>query len=147
VAHLDPDGRGDVRCELLPGDVTQLSPRLWRIAGEAVHVFVATDRARCQAVAIDAGAANALLPVAVQSLGFPALGPSLSTQAGASAPERLQLGADCTLRRIDARAAGTAYLLEQDGILIADADWRAPAAPGMRWLAPTRGFMRRIGSG
>ncbi len=31
IARLDPAGRGDVSCELLPGRAVQLSPRVWRV--------------------------------------------------------------------------------------------------------------------
>ena len=56
VARLDPDGRGDVACELAPGDVTQLSTRLWRIHGEAACTYLVTDPARTEAAVIDADA-------------------------------------------------------------------------------------------
>ncbi len=31
IARLDPEGRGDVSCELLPGRAVQLSPNVWRV--------------------------------------------------------------------------------------------------------------------
>jgi 8-oxo-dGTP pyrophosphatase MutT (NUDIX family) len=147
VAHLDPDGRGDQRCELLPGDVTQLSPRLWRIAGAAGHAFMVSDSARSQAVLIDTDATDAAQDAALQSLGLPALHTRLSTRAGSDSPQCLQLGADCTLRRLDDSAAAAAFVVEQDAIALADAAWTPAAAKGADWLAPTRGFMRRIRCG
>ena len=147
VAHLDPDGRGDVRCELAPGEVTQLSPRLWRVAGATGHAFLVSDSARSQTVLIDADAADAAQSAALQALGGPALPQTLSTRPGTAAQARLQLGADCTLHVLDRAAAGLVYVLEQDGIAIADAVCAPPAAPDVGWLAPTRGFMRRLRSG
>jgi hypothetical protein len=147
VALLDPDGRGDMRCTLRPGDVTQLSPRLWRVAGVAGHAFVVIDGARSQAALIDADATDAAQRSALQSLELPTLQTSLSTRPGASAPQQLQLGADCTLYGVDGGAAGQAFVIEQDGIAIADAAWSAQAGPGVAWLAPTSGFMRRVRSG
>jgi 8-oxo-dGTP pyrophosphatase MutT (NUDIX family) len=144
VAQLDPDGRGDLRCDLQPGDVTQLSPRLWRIAGTAGHAFVVSDSARSQAVLIDADAADAAQRAALQSLALPAQHAPLSTRPSTTLPQRLQLGADCTLHVLDGGAAGLAFVVEQDGIVIADPAWAGPAALGVDWLAPTRGFMRRI---
>ena len=43
VARLDPDGRGDARCDLSPGDVTQLSPRLWRVSGASGNAYLVAD--------------------------------------------------------------------------------------------------------
>ena len=143
VAHLDPDGRGDIRCELVPGDVTRLSPRLWRVAGATRHAFVLTDSARSQALLIDADTADTAQGAALLTLALPALRSSVSTQPGADAPQRLQLGADCTVRRLDSAAAGLAFVVDQDGIAIADAAWSSETMPGVDWLAPPRGFMRR----
>ncbi len=147
IARLDPDGRGDLRCELAPGDVTQLSPRLWRIAGAAGHAFVVSDSAHSQTVLIDADMSDAEQGTALRSLGLPAPHTRLSTRPGADAPKRLQLGADCTLRRLDGATAGLAFVLEQDGIAIVDAAWAPEAVPGVDWLAPGRGFLRRIRCG
>ena len=46
VARLDPDGRGDARCDLSPGDVVQLSPRLWRVSGASGNAYLVSDTAR-----------------------------------------------------------------------------------------------------
>jgi len=142
VARLDPDGRGDARCELQPGDVTQLSPRLWRIAGARGHAFVVSDGNRSQTVLIGADPADAAQHAALQSMPLPPWDIQLSTRSGADAPQRIQLGTDCTLRRLDGAVSGRAYLLEQDGIAIADAAWTPDAKAGMEWHAPTRGFLR-----
>jgi hypothetical protein len=144
VEYLDPDGRGDVRCELSPGDVTQLSPRLWRVAGAARHAFVVCDSAHSQAVLIDADVADAAQQAALQSLAMPVCHGPIDTRRGAAAPDRLQLGADCTLRLLDGGANGLAFVIEQDGIAIADSAWTPATAPGAGWLALTRGFMRRM---
>jgi hypothetical protein len=144
VALLDPEGRGDLRCELAAGDVTALSPRLWRIAGTNGHAFLVTDSARSEAVIIDADPDDAAQQAALQALAVPVARRNLSTRPGASAPHRMQVSADCTLRVIDGGAAGLAYVLEQDGIAIADPAWLSPDTAGVDRLAPTRGFMRRL---
>jgi 8-oxo-dGTP pyrophosphatase MutT (NUDIX family) len=141
VAYLDPQGRGDVRCELVPGDITMLSPRLWRISGASGHAFMVGDSARSEAVLIDA---DAVQSAALQALAAPVLRPALSTRLATAAPGCLQLGADCTLRMLDGGAAGLAIVIEQDRIAIADEAWKPQTAQGVDWLAPTRGFMRRI---
>ena len=43
MAHLDPQGRGQVRCDLKPGDVLQLSSRLWRIGGAAGNAYLVNE--------------------------------------------------------------------------------------------------------
>ena len=144
LALLDPDGRGDLRCELAAGDVTALSPRLWRLAGKNGHAFLVIDSARSEAVIIDADPDDAEQSAALRALAPSALRKTLSTRPGTVVPQRLQLGDDCTLRVIDGGAAGLAYVLEQDGIAIADPAWLPPDTAGVGWLAPTRGFMRRL---
>jgi hypothetical protein len=164
VAHLDPDGRGDVRCELLAGDVVQLSPRLWRICGAGGQAHLVADRARSAAALIDADSTDSAQMQALHALAPPpvryllsthhAVGPDPALQAafpqaawGSHAGPDLQLGADCTLRVLDGAALGLAYAIVQDGIAVADAYWADLVATGIAWLAPTRGFLRRTASG
>jgi 8-oxo-dGTP pyrophosphatase MutT (NUDIX family) len=160
VARLDPDGRGDLRCELQPGDVTQLSPRLWRVAGAAGHAYLVSDGARSAAALIDADAADALQLQALQTLAVAPVLHLLFTKAadvshgalrahwpladnGAPA-ERLPLGNDALL--LSAGSGGhVSWLLQPDGIaLVGDAP-----VPGMsaNWLAPRRGFLRHMHDG
>jgi len=147
VARLDPDGRGDLRCELQSGDVTQLSARLWRVSGAQGHAYLVADTARSEAVLIDAATIDPLQRKALRTLAPAAVRQQLSTQPGGRAQSPLQLGSDCTLHVLDGGPLGQAFVLEQDGIAIADAAWAESAALGADWLAPTHGFMRRRGSG
>jgi 8-oxo-dGTP pyrophosphatase MutT (NUDIX family) len=146
VARLDPDGRGDLRCELQSGDVTQLSPRLWRVSGTQGHAYLVADTARSEAVLIDADTADPPQMQALRTLAPAAVQP-LSTRHGASAQSPLQLGPDCTLQVLDGGPLGQAFVIEQDGIAIADTAWADAAAPDANWLAPTHGFMRRLRCG
>ncbi len=68
VVRLDPDGRGDARCELAPGDVTQLSPRLWRICGLAGNAYLITDTAHSAAAIVDANADDETQMLALREL-------------------------------------------------------------------------------
>jgi 8-oxo-dGTP pyrophosphatase MutT (NUDIX family) len=164
VARLDPEGRGVVRCELAAGEVVQLSPRLWRICGAAGQAHLVADSVRSEAALIDADATDVAQMQALRALAPPPLRHLLSTRHAAGLDPvlraafaqaawqpgtgaRLQLGADCTLRVVDGGIHGLAYAIEQDGIAVADAAWADPVAPGTAWLAPTRGFMRRMASG
>jgi hypothetical protein len=137
IAHLDPEGRGDLHCVLRPGDVTQLSTRVWRIAGATRHAFVVCDSARTEAALIDADENDAAMRAALQALAVPAPRVRLGTQAEADAAQRLRIGTDCSLRRI----AGSSWCVEEDGIVIGDD--AATLAPDAAWLAPSAGFMRR----
>jgi 8-oxo-dGTP pyrophosphatase MutT (NUDIX family) len=147
IAHLDPDGRGDLRCDLAAGDVAKLSPRLWRICGAQGHAYLVTDTARSEALLIDADVADAAQMQALQALAPPPVQQQLFTRRSPQAQARLQLGADCTLRTLDGASPGLAFVLEQDGIAIGDGAEAEPAATGVKWLAPTQGFMRRMRSG
>ncbi len=138
VARLDPEGRGEVACELLPGAVTQLSPRLWRICGNAGNAYLVTDSAHSEAVLIAAAAVDAAVAPALQELAsMPVqrlLMPDEATAAYAACEGPLRLGTDCTLR-----AEGAAWLLVEDGIAIG-----VDGVRGADWLAPVSGFMRRV---
>jgi len=143
VARLDPDGRGDMRCELVPGDVVQLSARLWRISGNAGNAYLVTDSARSEAVLIDAMPDDAVQAVALQALAtmpvrlriFTRTNDAHATALTAQSP--LRLGADCTLRVVAESEAGASVLLVEDGIVF------GAAAAGAEWHAPAQGFMRR----
>ena len=57
----------------------------------------------------------------------------------APAGQRLRLGNTTTLRA----TAGGGWLLEEEHTLIGDAALSLPGLPGVEWLAPPRGFLRR----
>jgi glyoxylase-like metal-dependent hydrolase (beta-lactamase superfamily II)/8-oxo-dGTP pyrophosphatase MutT (NUDIX family) len=67
VARLDPDGRGDVLCEIVPGAVVRLSPRVIRITapnagmmtGPGTNSYLVGDPAHNEWTAIDPGPADA----------------------------------------------------------------------------------------
>ena len=133
VAHLDPDGRGDVRCELLPGDVTQLSPRLWRVSGEACNAYLVGDPQTEAWVSIGADMDDVLQRQAIHTV---AARPA--RELGAGAPDRvLRLVPGTTLR---AQAGG--WLLEEDRVLIGGS-LQESVMPlgGIDWLAPPHGFL------
>jgi len=164
VARLDPDGRGDLSCELAAGDVTQLSARLWRIGGAVSNAYLVVDTARTEAALIDANADDRAQLRALQALALAPVRRLLRTHADGSHDaalrahwphadaalepvpgQRLSLGLSCTLRVLGGAVPGVAYLLEQDGIALGSTAVLT-GEPGIEWLAPTHGFMRRSGS-
>jgi hypothetical protein len=168
VARLDPDGRGDVACELAPGDITQLSTRLWRIHGEAACTYLVTDLARSVAAVVDADAndparwqalrgwdvapVHHLLFTQVGDAGLPALHahwPQARTGAATVAGQCVELGVDSSLQAVAAEAGSLAFVLREERTLVGAAahDALAMGARGTEWLAPRHGFMRRLGSG
>ena len=168
VARLDPDGRGDVACELAPGDITQLSTRLWRIHGEAACTYVVTDLARSVAAVVDADAndparwqalrgwdvapVHHLLFTHAGDADLPALRahwPQARTSAAAVAGQSVELGADSSLQAVAAEAGSLAFVLREESTLVGAAahDALAMGAQGAEWLAPCQGFMRRLGRG
>ena len=130
VARLDPDGRGDLRCELQSGDLTPLSPRLWRVAGRAGHAYLVHDPQGGDWVCLGSDDADAAQQQALQAR---ADRPPRRL-ADAAAESSLQLGPDTTLR-----AGNGGWLLAQDGLWIGD----GPAPEGIDWIAPSQGFLRR----
>lgn len=144
IAHLDPEGRGELRCELQPGDVTQLSAHLWRVCGRTRHAYLVTDGAASALIGADADDAaqrQALSRLAVAPVRW-----FSGAAAPAAWPEAQPLPADGTQLAIGAtlslrRLPGGGWLLEAERIAIGDA---APAAGTADWLAPAQGFMRRI---
>jgi hypothetical protein len=60
--------------------------------------------------------------------------------------QRLSVGSTCTLRVLGGAVPGVAYLLEPDGIAVGSIELPT-GEPGIEWLAPARGFMRRWGGG
>jgi len=163
VAYLDPDGRGDLRCELAPGDIMQLSARLWRVCGEAGNAYLVSDTSGTEAALIDAKPADAAQWQALRTLSGPPVRWLLFTQTGDADAAELQahwpaarqpgpaqigqpiaLGADSTLRRLP-----SGYLLEQHRWalgLLTPADLTALRGE-IDWLVPRQGFMRRIATG
>ena len=137
IAHLDPHGRGDLRCVLRPGDVTQLSARVWRIAGAARHAFLVSDSARTETALIDGDAGDPALQAALQALGMPLPRVRLGLQDDTTPQQQLRIGTDCSLRPV----AGAAWLVEEDGLALGGDASAGPAAA--QWLAPSAGFLRR----
>jgi 8-oxo-dGTP pyrophosphatase MutT (NUDIX family) len=138
VALLDPDGRGDMRCELVPGDVTRLSPRLWRVAGRQRNAYLVGDPQADAWVSIGASEDDAAQSQAIRTLSAQ---PARELDAGM--PDQvLRLGPSTTLR---AQLGG--WLLEEDRILIGGLLQDA-ALPlnGVDLLAPTQGFLLYCGA-
>jgi 8-oxo-dGTP pyrophosphatase MutT (NUDIX family) len=158
VALLDPDGHGHLSTTLAPGEVTQLSAHLWRVAGMRGHAYLVSDSARSDAALVDADAEDAAQTQALLALGAAPVRHLLFTKAedvptaalrahwplaGRGAPGgRLQLGNDALLLARPGGSGHVEWLLQPDGIaLIGDAP--APAAAA-QWLAPRQGFLRRM---
>jgi 8-oxo-dGTP pyrophosphatase MutT (NUDIX family) len=165
VARLDPDGRGGARCELAPGELTQLSPRLWRIHGRLACTYLVTDNACTEAAVIDADATDAARWQALCAWSLAPVRRLLFTQAGdAQAPvlrarwpqaggaaavgQSVKLGQDATLLAVPGNAGHLAFLLQEERTLVGSATDEAllQAAPGVEWLAPRFGFMQRKAS-
>jgi 8-oxo-dGTP pyrophosphatase MutT (NUDIX family) len=163
IAHLDPDGRGDLRCLLQPGDVTQLSPRLWRVAGERAHAYLVADPGGVDAALVDADASDSAQQRALQTLAHgrvlrwhcvttAADAPDGKLQAhwpGAADPgkqQELRLGPQTTLRVLPQGHGGQAWLVVEDGIALGQASAGAAALPGVARLAPPQGFTRNTDS-
>ena len=168
VAHLDPDGRGEVHCELAPGAVTQLSARLWRIHGEAGCTYLVTDSARTEAAVIDADPTDAARWQSLRAWDLAPVRRLLFTQAGdALAPavrahwpqarvadamaagQAVKVGEDSCLLALAVDKAHLAFVLQEERTLVGASTEGAPAmqAPAVEWLAPRQGFMRRSASG
>jgi 8-oxo-dGTP pyrophosphatase MutT (NUDIX family) len=130
VAHLDPDGRGDLRCELRPGDVQQLSPRLWRVAGARRNAYLVRDPQAQGWMAIDADIGDAHQHAALQATAGGAARAVPALPVGQS----LRLGESTTLRAVE----GGGWILEERTLIGTD----TPSA-GAEWLAPTHGFLQR----
>jgi hypothetical protein len=168
VAHLDPQGRGQVRCELKPGDVLQLSSRLWRIGGAAGNAYLVTDTLRTEAALIDADPSDAeqwrsLCKLAeapvrwllfsqtedVQVTALQAHWPAAQVPSPALAIQPLKIGADSTLQRLPTGQRTQVFVLKEDGWALgelAQAD-SSGRTIGTDWLAPRLGFTRRIATG
>jgi 8-oxo-dGTP pyrophosphatase MutT (NUDIX family) len=130
VARLDPHGRGDVRCELQPGDVVQLSPRLWRISGTSGNAYLVRDPDGADWVSLGADPDDAL-----QTQALRAIGDRARAMVECVPDQVLQLGPSTTLRAV----GHGGWLLEEERTLIGE----APPPLGVDWLAPACGFLRR----
>jgi 8-oxo-dGTP pyrophosphatase MutT (NUDIX family) len=172
VSRLDPDGRGDMRCELFPGDVVRLSPRLWRVCGERRNAYLVTDTAGIEAAVVDADPGDAAQWQALQAAAPQGVGWLLSTgpaqaaavaelsrrwpgarrvQAAAAGDDALlALGSDTQLQVV---ALGDQYglrIVEETLLLVGDASaarLSAAARQGIEWLAGARGFLQRLEDG
>ncbi len=172
VARLDPDGRGDVRCELAPGAVTQLSSRLWRLAGERGHAYLVGDAAAGSWAVVDANPADRPQWQALRSAARGAVRYLIWTTVDGQTTQvaqalraqwplaqrwpatdedlHLAIGANTQLRAFHpAHQNGRLILLVEDGIWLGGRSTAAaahlPTLPGMNahWVAPSRGFLSR----
>ena len=133
VAQLDPDGRGDVRCELQPGDVVRLSPRLWRVSGSAGNAYLLRDPGGGEGVSIGADATDA-----AQAQALKILAGAMPHDIGLGTPDQvLQIGPQTTLRECSG-----GWMLQQERTLI-NAPTGATALDGVDWIAPQIGFLQR----
>jgi 8-oxo-dGTP pyrophosphatase MutT (NUDIX family) len=159
VELLDPDGRGHLSAVLAPGDVTQLSPRLWRVAGAAGHAYLVRDSAGSEAALVDADAGDAAQLQALLALATAPVRHLLFTRVADARGEALrahwplagdgdpggtlQLGSDARLLPQPGGGGHIGWLLQPDGVaLVGEAAELAVAA---QLLAPRHGFLRRIG--
>lgn len=133
VERLDPQGRGHVLCTQAPGQLVQLSPRLWRVCGRRWHAYLVSDSAGSEWAVIDADADDAAQRAALHEAARP-IRWHLSSQAGAGDTATLQLGADCHLQR---RGGADGWLLIEEGMLIG----AMAAASDVDWCAPRTGFL------
>ncbi len=160
IELLDPDGRGDRRCELQSGDVAQLSARLWRVAGAQGNAYLVFDAAGTAAAIVDADPDDAaqlralrqLATVAVKQLLFTHIGDArLATVrehwpgAGTSQHALLPLGDETPLRRLDLGDGRCGWLLGDEGMAVGDGHDATVGDGAALWWAPTKGFMRRTG--
>jgi len=139
VARLDPDGRGDVRCELEPGDVVQLAPRLWRVSGEAANIYVVTTLTGNEALLLEAGNTDA-----AQQQALHARWPQAQVAPLADSGEVLTVGHGSSLKLLRHGDAGLTYVLVEESVAIGDPPPLGTNADGVEWLAPRRGFLQRI---
>jgi 8-oxo-dGTP pyrophosphatase MutT (NUDIX family) len=173
VEALDPEGRGHVAGELVPGQCTRLTPRLLRVAGARRHAYLVTDRAGTAAALVDAdpddpaqwAALHEAAPTGVNWLlatgatpppaAVRAQWPVAQAAAVAATLPEITLGADTRLRAVPFGQGHSALLLVEDGIVLGgdaiaaatepSTEAVAPArAAGARWFAGARGFLRRI---
>ncbi|HMO44449.1 MAG TPA: NUDIX domain-containing protein [Rubrivivax sp.] len=169
IGLLDPDARGGLHCELQPGEVQRLSPRLLRVAGQRRHAYVVTDTAGSEAAIVDADPADApqwqavqaAAPQAVRWLLFLAAGalearatlaarwPAAQVWSVSAAPDpargdMLGLGADTRLEPV----AGGLRIVEDGVLLVGDARGAEPLRNAAAdWTAGSRGFLQRLRSG
>ena len=168
VARLDPDGRGDVRCELLPGDVVRLSPRLCRISGTRRNAYLVSDTAGSVAAVVDADTGDAAQWQALQTAAPQCVGWLLSTsaaqadatpelsrrwprarpvQVAAAGDELLPLGRDTRLKVVAVGDRCALHIVDESTVLAGDAtaaQLPGAARQGVEWLAGARGFLQRL---
>jgi 8-oxo-dGTP pyrophosphatase MutT (NUDIX family) len=138
VERLDPDGRGDLRCEIEAGDVLQLSPRLWRIGGDTTNAYVVTDLSGCDALIVATEPPDARQLQVIRERW-----PRARAMPSSSPGELVAIGSDCHLKVLQQDDVAVAYWLQADGIAIGDLTASTAAVAGIEWIAPTRGFMHR----
>jgi hypothetical protein len=158
VELLDPEGRGHLSAAPVPGEVTQLSPRLWRVAGAAGHAYLVRDSAGSEAALLDADAGDAAQLQALQALAAASVRHLLFTRAADARAEALrahwplagnggpggslQLGGDAQLLPLPGGSGHIGWLLQPDGVALIGEAAEAPIAA--QWLAPRQGFLRRV---
>ena len=162
VAHLDPEGRGDIAAEITAGEITRLSPRLRRIAGAKRHAYLVTDLGGNEAAVIDADADDpaqwqtlcGAAPAGVRwllasgarppTLAVQAHWPEARAAAAAACQGELRLGTDTRLQAI-AIGGQCALRLDEEDIVLGGEAAPADAAHAARWFAGARGFLKRLG--
>ena len=159
IAHLDPDGHGDLRCVLRPGDVTQLSPRLWRVAGERGNAYLVADPATGESSLLDADPADTAQRQALQALAEGRSLRWLCASTAENAPEaglqsqwlgatrvgslsELRLGTLTTLRALPQAVGSRAWLVVEDGIALLPTGTHGLVSPGVERVAPRVGFTK-----
>ena len=173
IGRLDPQGRGDVWCELRPGVPVRLSARVLRLtaADHAGNSYLVSAAAGEGCAVIDPATADeahldallAAAPGPIRSIFLCATG---GARAAAAARLRERTGArvhgpaggsadtvlaggqtsapGAALYSVDAGASLQYLLVEENTLFVGDAGCRPlPAALAVDWLAPGHGFLAR----
>lgn len=167
VGRLDPQGRGDVWCEIRPGVPVLVAPGVLRlsVAASRDHSYLVECVDQAWAVIDpgppDEGHLDALVAAAPGPIRWVCLTDGDAGQAAAAARLQARTGAQVLgpglgqgalpgtrLRAVPGPVAGTAsYLLAPETMLFAGTHTQAPAwlaERGIEWLAPRRGFLVRV---
>ena len=128
-----------MRCELEPGDVVQLSPRLWRVSGESANIYVVTALTGNEAWFLEAGSTDA-----AQQQALHARWPQAQAAPLAGSGEVLAVGQGSILKLLRHGDAGLTYVLVEEAVAIGDPPPLGANTDGVEWLAPRQGFLQRI---